>query len=342
MKQLGLLIALLVVIFVLPATFYTVEQTEQVVITQFGRPVGDPITDPGLHMKKPFIQTVNRLDKRFLPWDGAPVGIPTKDKTYIHVDAFGRWRIADPLQFFVRIKDERSAQSRLEDILGSEIRNSIAKHELIEIVRTDKKRKPQRDETLAAAAQQGSAVIGTLRPIEVGREKVEAEIKAAAETKLAEFGIELLDLRLKRVNYNTDVLERIYDRMISERQQIAQRFRSEGEGEAARIEGQKERDLNEIQSGAYREVQRIRGEADAKASEIYAQAYTSSAGSAEFYGFLKSMDTFRKVLAHDTTLVLSTDSDLFRLLKRADVPIPAPAAPARPAPAPPAPPPAPF
>jgi membrane protease subunit HflC len=245
------------------------------------------------------------------------VGIPTKDKTYIHVDAFGRWRIQEPLQFFLRLRDERSAQSRLEDILGSEIRNSIAKHELIEIVRTDKNRKPKHDDTLAPT-QAGGAAIGTLRSIEFGREKVEAEIKAAAAAKLAEFGIELLDLRLKRVNYNSEVLERIYTRMISERQQIAQRFRSEGEGEAARVAGQSDRDLNEIQSTAYREVQRIRGEADAKASEIYAHAYTSSPQAAEFYSFLKSMETYRKVFARDSTLVLSTDSDLFHLLKRVE------------------------
>jgi membrane protease subunit HflC len=327
-------LALIVLVLIISGSgsFYTVEQTEQVVITEFGRAVGGPVIEPGLHFKKPFIQTVNRLDKRFLEWDGLPVGIPTKDKTYIHVDAFGRWRIQDPLQFFVRLRDERSAQSRLEDILGSEIRNSIAKHELIEIVRTDKNRKPMRDEELANSPA-GSGAIGSLRPIEVGREKVEAEIKSAAAAKLAEFGIELLDLRLKRVNYNADVLERIYQRMISERTQIAQRFRSEGEGEAARIAGQKERDLNEIQSTAYREVQRIKGEADAKASEIYARAYTSSPLAADFYGFLKSMETFKKVLGRDSTLVLSTDSDLFKLLKRVEsrattpAATPAPAAP---------------
>lgn len=314
-SRLALLAGIVVLVILASGMFYTVDQTEQVILTQFGRPVGAPIVEPGLHVKKPFIQTVNRLDKRFLEWDGAPVGIPTKDKTYIHVDAFGRWRIDNPLQFFVRLHDERSAQSRLEDICGSEIRNAIAKHELIEIVRTDKSRKPQHDENLASAQRSGT-VIGTLRQIEVGREKVEAEIKTAAAAKLAEFGIELLDLRLKRVNYNSEVLERIYQRMISERQQIAQLFRSEGDGEAARIAGQKERDINEIQSTAYREVQRIRGEADAKASEIYAKAYTSSAQAAEFYAFLKSMETYRKVLAHDSTLVLSTDSDLFNLLKR--------------------------
>jgi membrane protease subunit HflC len=287
-----------------------------VIITQFGKPVGDPITEPGLHFKLPLVQTISRIDKRFLEWDGAPVAIPTRDKTYIHVDTFARWRINDPKTYFVRLHDERSAQSRLEDILGSETRNAIAKHDLIEIVRTDKNRKPLHDENLKTVPT-GVGTIGVLPPIQFGRLKIEEEIKAAAAAKLAEFGIELLDLRLKRVNYNPDVLDRIYQRMISERRQIAQRFRSEGEGEAARIAGQKERDLNEIQSTAYRQVQQIRGQADAKATEIYAHAYTQNPQAAEFYAFLKSMETFRKVLTKDSTLVLSTDSDLFGLLKRA-------------------------
>ena len=292
--------------------FYTVHQTEQVIVTQFGKPVGGPKTDPGLHLKLPLIQAVNRIDKRFLEWDGLPVAIPTRDKTYIHVDTYARWRIADPTTYFVRLRDERSAQSRLEDILGSETRNAIAKHDLIEIVRTDKDRKPLKDETLKV----GLGTIGVLPPIAFGRLKVEDEIKKAAAVKLAEFGVELLDLRLRRVNYNPDVLDRIYQRMISERRQIAQRFRSEGEGEAARIAGQKERDLNEIQSTAYRKVQEIRGEADAKATEIYARAYTQNPQAAEFYAFLKSMETYRKVLTKESTIILSTDSELFGLLKR--------------------------
>lgn len=296
--------------------FYTVKQTEQVIITQFGQPIGDPITEAGFHFKRPFIQEVNRIDKRFLEWDGAPVAIPTRDKTYIHVDTYARWRISNPMTYFVRLHDERSAQSRLEDILGSETRNSIAKHDLIEIVRTDKDRKPLHDESLKTGPV-GMGTIGVLPPIVFGRLKVEEEIKKAAAVKLAEFGVDLLDLRLRRVNYNPDVLDRIYQRMISERRQIAQRFRSEGEGEAARIAGQKERDLNEIQSTAYRKVQEIRGESDAKATEIYAQAYTQNPQAAEFYGFLKSMETYRRSLAKDSTLILSTDSDLFSLLKRA-------------------------
>ena len=295
--------------------FYVVHQIEQVIVTQFGKPVGEPIGEPGLHFKLPFIQEVNRIDKRFLEWDGQPVAIPTRDKTYIHVDTFARWRINDPKTYFVRLKDERSAQSRLEDILGSETRNAIAKHDLIEIVRTDKNRKPMVDESLKPGPV-GVGTIGVLPPIAFGRLKIEGEIKTAAAGKLKEFGIELLDVRLKRVNYNPDVLDRIYQRMISERRQIAQRFRSEGEGEAARIMGNKERDLNEIQSTAYRRVQEIRGESDAKATEIYARAYTQNAQAAEFYGFLKSMETYRKVLTKESTLILSTDSDLFNLLKR--------------------------
>jgi len=306
----------ILVLFAVFGSFYAVDQTEQVIITQFGKPVGDPITEPGLHFKLPLVQTISRIDKRFLEWDGAPVAIPTRDKTYIHVDTFARWRINDPKTYFVRLHDERSAQSRLEDILGSETRNAIAKHDLIEIVRTDKNRKPLHDENLKTVPT-GVGTIGVLPPIQFGRLKIEEEIKAAAAAKLAEFGIELLDLRLKRVNYNPDVLDRIYQRMISERRQIAQRFRSEGEGEAARIAGQKERDLNEIQSTAYRQVQQIRGQADAKATEIYAHAYTQNPQAAEFYAFLKSMETYRKVLTKDATLVLSTDSDLFGLLKRA-------------------------
>lgn len=307
-------VAALVLLIVLRTAFYTVKQTQQVIVTQFGKPVGDPVTEPGLHLKLPFIQTVNRIDKRFLEWDGAPVAIPTRDKTYIHVDTFARWRIDDPKTYFVRLHDERSAQSRLDDILGSETRNAVAKHDLIEIVRSDKARKPLRDENIKAAAGYVGA-LGVLPPIAFGRAKVEAEIKAGASVKMAEFGIALLDVRLKRVNYNPDVLDRIYQRMISERQQIAQRFRSEGEGEAARIAGQRDRDLNEIESTAYRQVQQIRGQADAKASEIYARAYTQSPQAAEFYSFLKSMATYRRVLTKDSTLVLSTDSDLLRYLR---------------------------
>jgi modulator of FtsH protease HflC len=310
----AVLIVVFVVFLVLTGAFYTVDQTEQVIITQFGQPIGEPITEPGLHFKIPFVQEVNSLDKRFLEWDGAPVAIPTRDKTYIQVNTFARWRIEDPKTYFVRLHDERSAQSRLEDILGGETRNFIAEHDLIEIVRTDKNRQPQSDETLKGGT---AGTIGVLPPIQFGRLKIEAEIKAAAAPKLAEFGITVLDFRIKRVNYNPDVLARIYQRMISERLQIAERFRSEGGGESARIAGQRERDLNEIRSTAYLKVQQIQGEADAKAAEIYAKAYTQDPQAAEFYAFLKTLETYRKIFTKDSTLVLSTDSDIFALLKRA-------------------------
>src|SRR5438094_113540 len=199
---------------IIAGCFFAVYQTEQVIITQFGKPEGEPITEPGLHFKMPIIQAINRIDKRFLEWDGAPVAIPTRDKTYIHVDTFARWRIEDPKTYFVRLHDERSAQSRLEDILGSETRNSIAKHDLIEIVRTDKNRQPLRDETLRGGPN-GTGTIGVLPPIEFGRLKIEEEIKTAAGEKLSGFGIEVLDFRIKRVNYNPEVLDRIYQRMIS-------------------------------------------------------------------------------------------------------------------------------
>jgi modulator of FtsH protease HflC len=310
------IVVAVVLLLIVSGALYTIDQTEQVIITQFGQPVGDAITEPGLHFKVPFAQSVNSLDKRFLEWDGAPVAIPTRDKTYIHVDTFARWRIEDPKTYFVRLHDERSAQSRLEDILGSETRNSIAKHDLIEIVRTDKNRQPLRDETLKGGPA-GTGTIGVLPPIEFGRRNIEEEIKAAAAQKLAGFGIAVLDFRIKRVNYNPEVLDRIYQRMISERLQIAQRFRAEGDGESARIAGQRERDLNEIQSNAYRQVQQIRGEADAKATEIYARAYTQNPQAAEFYAFLKTLETYHKIFTKDSTLVLSTDSDIFTLLKHA-------------------------
>ncbi|TPQ29069.1 protease modulator HflC [Methylomonas koyamae] len=312
-KSLGLIAIAL--IFLLTCA-YTVNQTEQVIVTQFGKPVGPPITEPGLHFKLPFVQQINSFDKRYLAWDGPMVEMSTKDKTYVQVDTFARWRITDPMRYYLRLRDERSAQSRLEDILGSETRTAIARHELIEVVRTDKDRKPMQDESLAGLASE--AGIGVLRPIRVGRVAIERDVFNAAAPKLAEFGIELLDVRFKRINYNRQVLERIHQRMISERLQIAQRFRSEGEGEAARIHGNKERDINEIESAAYKQVQEIQGAADAKAAEIYAKAYAQKPEAAEFYKFLKSMETYRAVIGGEASLVLSTNSDLFGLLKRAD------------------------
>jgi membrane protease subunit HflC len=307
-----------VVAFLVFNAAYSVSETEQIIITQFGKPVGDPVTEAGLHFKTPFVQEVTRIEKRILEWDGRPNEMPTKDKTYIVVDTFGRWRIKDAKQYFLRLRDERSAQSRLDDILGSETRNAIAKHELIEVIRTTKDRKPTRDAALVDAPGN----IGILYPIRLGRAKIEEEIFEKAASKLADFGIELLDVRFKRINYNESVRRQIYERMISERQQIAERFRSEGEGEAAKILGKMERDLLKIESEAYKRVQEIQGAADAKATQIYAEAYNLSPESVDFYGFMKTMETYQKMLDRDTMLILTTDSDIFNYLKNIERPSP--------------------
>lgn len=312
-KQFALLSILLLGLIILGSSTYTVDEVEQVIITQFGKPVGKPIVEAGLKFKVPFIQEVNPIDKRVLEWDGAPSDMPTKDKLYISVDLFARWRIVDPLQYFLRLRDERSAQSRLDDILGSETRNAVAKHELIEIIRTTKDRVPLRDTGLPSTEQESN--MGELVPIDKGRKLVEQEIFNSAAEKVGVFGIELLDIRFKRINYNESVRPKIYDRMISERRQIAERFLSEGNGEAARIRGNRVRDLNKIESEAYRKVEEIRGLADAKATEIYARAYNQSPQSVEFYEFTRTMASYPAVIGDNTTIVLSTDSDLFKFLK---------------------------
>ncbi|MCW1922518.1 protease modulator HflC [Luteolibacter arcticus] len=304
---------------ILSGSLYTVSETEQVFITEFGKPVGTPINaDPakneaGLHFKKPFIQEINRIEKRILEWDGPATEMPTRDKLYVSVDNFARWRISDPKIYFEKLRDERSALSRLDDIIGSETRNVIASHDLIEVIRSDKDRKPVRDEALAAA----DSNLGVLPPIREGRAFLDQQILKAAAPKVRSWGIELIDIRFKRINYKPGVIEKIYARMASERQQIAERFRSEGAGEAAKILGRKERDLQQIDSEAYRTQQEIRGKADAEATGIYATAYNSSPSAAEFYQFMKTLETYQ-TLSKDTTAVFTTDSDLFRLLKRID------------------------
>ncbi len=296
----------------LKSALYTVSEVEQVIITQFGKPVGDPVVDAGLNIKIPFIQSVNAIDKRVLEWDGDPSDMPTKDKLYISVDLFARWRIVDPLQYFLRLRDERSAQSRLDDILGSETRNAVAKHELIEIIRTTKDREPLLAGILDGADSDSG--VGQLLPIHKGRKLVEQEIFSAASEKVKVFGIELLDIRFKRINYNASVRPKIYERMISERRQIAERFLSEGNGEAARIRGDRVRELDKIQSEAYQQVEEVRGLADAKATEIYALAYNQNSQAASLYEFTRTMQSYSAVISENTTLVLSTNSDLFKFL----------------------------
>ena len=307
-------VAVLIGIIVLSSATYTVNEREQVIITQFGEPKGPPVTSAGLQFKIPFVQKVNVIERRILEWDGRANEMPTKDKTYIIVDTYGRWQITDPLKYFQRLRDERSALSRLDDILGSETRNTIAKHELIEVIRTTKDRVPVQSDELVEADISGA--IGVLPTISRGRSELEKEIFEKSRAKLEEFGIELLDVRFKRVNYNQSVVGQIYERMTSERKQIAERFRSEGAGEAAIIEGEVEEELNKIESEAYKNVQMIMGAADATATEIYAAAYNQSAASVEFYEFSRSMELYPDLIGGKSTVVLSTDSDLFKYMKR--------------------------
>ena len=285
---------------------YTVSETEQVIITQFGEPVGDPVVTPGLKFKVPFIQRTNVFDKRFLEWDGSPNQVPTKDRRFIWVDTYARWRITDPLLFFQRLRDERGAQSRLDDVLDGETRNAVASHDLIELVRSTN-RNP--DDVLIDSEEE--AVI--LETIERGREEITREILNTAAGRTADLGIELLDLRLKRINYVEEVQQDVFARMIAERQRVAEQFRSEGQGESARINGERERELAQIQSEAYRQAEELRGEADAEATRIYAEAYNRDA---DFYAFTKSLETYEETMDPSTIFILGTDSELLRFLDR--------------------------
>ncbi len=311
-RQISLMfsVGLLIVIggVILYQSLFVVQETEQVILTQFGEIQGAPVTEAGLHWRVPFIQKVNKLEKRVLSWDGESSELPTKDKLFVRIDSFARWKIKDPQTFFLRLRNERTALTRLDDILDSAAREAIANHVLLEIVRSEN-REVILDEELK---QLDSDVIGRLDKISVGRDRIERMIVAAAQPTLETLGIELLDLRIKRLNYNDNVQRQIFQRMISEREQIAARFRSEGEGEAARILGQRDRDLRDIQSEAYRVGQEIMGLADAEASAIYTQAYGGTVQAQEYYEFVKTLETLEQTLSGDTMIILSTDSDLFR------------------------------
>ena len=307
MNRVVSLVVLIALAVTLRSTLFIVNEYDQVIITQFGEPVGDPITEPGLKFKVPFIQKLHRFDKRFLEWDGDVAELPTKDKVFIKVDTYARWRISDPLLYFQRLRNETVAQTRLDDILDGEARKAIANHNLIEVIRSTN-RTPEQDESVPDLA-------GELGEINVGREKIRAEVLAAGQARTADLGIEVLDVQFKRINYGPQVLQDVHARMISERQRIADRFRSEGQGERAKILGDMERELKRIQSEAYREAEEIRGRADAEAIEIYARAYNQSADSRSFYEFLKTMETFEMTVDQDTWLLLSTDGDFYRFLK---------------------------
>ncbi len=310
MKNTILVFIVILVFITLVSAAFIVNETEQVIITQFGKPIGSPITDPGIHFKIPVIQKANFFDRRYLEWDGDKNQVPTKDKRFIWVDTYARWRIKDPLLFFQRVRDERGAQSRLDDVLDGETRNAIAKHVLVEIVRSTNREYRMSDELLEAKESR------SLVQIKDGREKITRDIIEAAAPRVLELGIELLDLRFKRINYVEEVQKKIFERMITERKRIADKFRSEGQGEASKILGDKERELKKIQSEAYRKAQTIIGKADAQATAIYAKAYNQSDESREFYRFLKTMETYYNTLSEKDWLILSTEGDFFRYLQK--------------------------
>ncbi len=303
----------LVVGVVVFSSVYTVDETEQVVITQFGKVVGKPIVEPGLRFKIPIIQKINRFPDVLLEWDGDPGQVNTKDKTYIWVDTFARWKIVDPVKFFQTVNNELAAKERLDDIIGPAMRNLVTSHPLVESVRnTDRAMDTFQTSKDTDQISKDSEKQHSRYDISFGRDKITKLIKEQAAPKLAEFGIELEDVRIKRINYIDKVREAVYGRMIAERSQIAEKFRAEGMGSASEIRGQKERELQVIESGAYKEAQTIKGKADAEATLIYAKAYGVDP---EFYSFLKTLDVYQSALGIDSTLVLSTDSDFMKYFK---------------------------
>jgi len=295
----------LVVLVLLGSSLYTVSEINQVIITRFGEPIGDPVTEPGLKIKWPFIDTANFFEKRFLEWDGSPNQVPTRDRRFIFVDTYARWRITDPLLFFQRVRNELGAQARLDDILDGETRNAVARHDLIEIVRTS-----NREPVNTTVGNQEEPEV--LEQITTGREQITQEILSAASAAVSEYGIELLDLKFKRINYVPEVQQDVFARMIAERNRVAEEFRSEGQGESARIQGERERDLARIQSEAFRTSEELRGTADAEATAIYAAAYGRDAS---FYAFTKSLETYEKTMDPNTVLILGTDNDLMRFFE---------------------------
>jgi membrane protease subunit HflC len=309
MKILVIIIAV-IVLFSILNPFYVVKEYEQVIITQFGKPVGDPVTTPGLKLKIPLIQKVHRFEKRFLEWDGDANQLPTKDKRFIWVDTYARWRITDPLLYFQRLRDERGAQTRLDDILDGETRNAIAKYDLVEVVRSTN-RTPEEGGSLPED-------LIKLEPITAGRDSVREEVLRNARERTGDLGIEILDIEFKRINYVDEVQQKVYERMIAERNRIADRFRSEGQGEASRIRGEKDRELLRIRSEAYRKAQEIKGKADAKATAVYAAAYDRSPDTRSFFEFLKTMESYEKTIDPQSLLVLSTQGEFYRFLKNAE------------------------
>ena len=290
-------------LIILSSSLYVVDMTEQIVVTQFGRPIGEPITSPGLRIRVPFIQTVNVFEKRVLEWDGTPSQVPTKDKRYIWVDTFARWRITDPLKFMQSVSSEMGAHARLDDVIDAVTRDLITSQDLIEVVRNTN-RHMEEDESFEVVTEQAV--------IEMGRAEIANRIFESAALQMPRYGIELIDVEIKRINYVEEVRRKVYERMISERQRIAERYRSEGEGESAEIRGEKEKELQRITSEAYRIAEEVRGDADAEATRIYAEAFGRDP---EFYSFLRTLESYKETMGAESTIILTTDSDYFKYLK---------------------------
>ena len=306
-RNIALAVIVLCIVIVMADALYVVSEMNQVVITQFGQPIGGTISAPGLHIKVPFIRKTNYFEKRWLEWDGDANQIPTRDKKFIWIDTYARWRISEPLTFFQRVRDERGAQSRIDDIVDGETRNAIANYDLIEIVRSSNREFELSEES--SILDQTSAIT----KIETGREMIAQIILENSSAITAEFGVELKDVKIKRINYVDEVQRKVFDRMVAERQRIAAKYRSEGDGRSAEIRGQMERELKRIQSEAYRTAQEIKGKADASATRIYASAYGLDP---EFYSFMKTLETYRVTIDSNTSLLLTTDSDYFQYLQK--------------------------
>jgi membrane protease subunit HflC len=311
MKTKSILLAIIVIVIIigLSGSAFIVQEKDQVVITQFGKPIGEAIILPGVYFKVPFIQVANYFEKRYMEWNGDPNQVPTKDKKFIFVDTYARWQITDPLQFFKRLTNERGAQSRIDDILDGDTRNFIANNNIEEAVRTSNR---------IPVSSDSEVIDDSLAQIFVGREKIQQMILESANKQTSDLGIEILDFRFKRINYVQEVQDQVYERMKSERFRIADKFRSEGQGEASRINGEKERELKKIQSLAFKEAEIIKGKADATATKIYARAYNQTNQARGLYSFLKSMETFEKTFDGKTSIFISTDSELYKYLKKMD------------------------
>jgi len=306
LKVLGILVVLVIVLFI-SGTVYIVDETKQVVITQFGKPIGDPITAAGLHFKMPFIQRAQYFEKRLLDWDGDPNQIPTKDKRYIWIDTTARWRISDALKFLQAVGNEPGAHSKLDNIINSATRDAIAGHFLVEAIRNTNR--------ILESTEKEEVVVFTeeaLENIKTGRQILAGIILEKAKVIAPQYGIELIDVRIKRINYVDVVRKKVYERMIAERKRAAEQYRSEGQGKRAEIEGQMGKELKQITSEAYRKAQGIRGKADAQTTKIYADAYNKDP---HFYSFLKTLETYQKTIDENSTIILTTDCEYYRYLK---------------------------